>query len=427
MTWRTLKLNPSLKPVIILILGGLVVVAVATLKPAPEPTPVQPPPPVKVAVILAAPSTQSLTVNSQGTVAPRREIDLVAEVSGRITQVDPHFVDGAFVKAHKALVTIDPRDYNVALLRAEAKVADAQQVLATERGRNRQAQREWRDLGNKEANALFLRQPQLAAAQALLQSAQADYEQAQLNLERTNVSVPFDGRIRQTQVDMGQYVTPGTPIASVYDTSVAVIRLPLTDRQIALVDLPLGFDAGNTGAAPDVDSGAGPGPVITTMKKTANPRGPAVSISAIIAGKRYFWQGHIARTEASLDTSTRLYYAIAEVQDPFRVTGNFLNNDQVQAPLIVGLFVEAEIQGRELENVITIPHTALFKRNHIYTLDKQNRVHDKTVTLLHSNGKQAWIRGDLQKGEPIVVGRQSFLSEGIVVSPQIEHKQVAGS
>lgn len=395
--------NISLKPVFVLIVGGLLVLAVATFKPSPKPAPVELPPPVQVPVIMASPATQSLTIKSQGTVTPRREIDLVAEVSGRITHVDQHFVDGAFVEANHPLVTIDPRDYEVALLQAEARIADAQQLLATEKGRTQQAKREWRDLGNKEANALFLRQPQLAAAKAQLQSAQADREQAQINLERTGVSVPFDGRIRQTQVDLGQYVTLGTPIASVYDTSVAEIRLPLTDRQIALVDLPLGLSGGQGKPA---------------SRNEQPETGPAVTIIGIIAGKRYEWQGHITRTEASLDTRSRLYYAIAEVKDPFRVTGNFLKNDEIQAPLIVGLFVEAEIHGRELDNVITVPHQALFKRNHLYTLDNDNRAHERTVTLLHTDGEQAWVRGDLNAGEVIVVGRQNHLSEGVTAAPQ---------
>ena len=151
--------------------------------------------------------------------------------------------------------------------------------------------------------------------------------------------------------------------------------------------------------------------------------GPEVTLIGTIAGKRYTWQGHITRTEASLDTRSRLYYAVAEVKDPFRVTGNFLKNDTIQAPLIVGLFVEAEIQGRELEDVITIPHEALFKRNHLYILDANNRAHEKVVSLLHTDGQQAWIRGDIRKGDAIVVGRQSLLSEGMVVTPQPENDQ----
>ncbi len=384
-------------PLIVLLIGGAVVVAVATLKPAPKPNPIEQEAPPSVSVILANPSSQTLTVNTQGTVAPRREIDLVAEVSGRITKADRHFVNGAFVDAHQELVTIDPRDYQLALIRAKARVADAEQLLATERGRARQAKREWRELGNPEANQLFLRKPQLASAEAQLNSAKADRDKAELDLERTAISVPFQGRVRETLVNLGQYVTPGTRIATVYDTSVAEIRLPLTDRQASLIDLPLGYNNSDGNNA------------------------PVVTLSGLIAGKKHSWQGRITRTDASIDTRTRLYYAVAEVQDPFRGT-----TADGKPPLVVGLFVDAQIRGRELQNVITVPREALFKRNHLYTLDKDNRVVEKQVILLHTDANSAWISGDIQAGEAIVVGKQSYLNEGIVVSPQPIQEMVAG-
>ncbi|MGH1372183.1 MAG: efflux RND transporter periplasmic adaptor subunit [Cellvibrionaceae bacterium] len=388
------KLPTSL---LVLLLGGIAVIGVATLKPAPEPNPVEKRPPPSVSVVLANPSTQTLTVNTQGTVAPRREIDLVAEISGRITRADDDFVNGAFVDADQSLVTIDPRDYQLSLVRAKARVADAEQLLATERGRARQAKREWRELGNSESNQLFLRKPQLASAEAQLNSAKADRDKAGLDLERTNISVPFAGRVRETLVNLGQYVTPGTRIATVYDTSVAEIRLPLTDRQASLIDLPLGFNNNGESSAPQV------------------------SISGVIAGVRHTWQGTITRTDASIDTRTRLYYAVAEVKDPFRG-----NREQGQPPLVVGLFVEAQIMGRELTNVITVPKDALFKRNHIYTLTADNRVVEKQVTLLHSDATSAWISGEITAGEAIVVGKQSYISEGIVVAPQPIQEMVAG-
>lgn len=395
----------SVWPVIILVVGGVLTVAVATLKPDPQPHPPAAPAPLSVQVVHARPATQTLTVYSQGTVAPRREIDLVAEVSGRISAVDPHFVDGGFVVEGQPLITIDPRDYEVAVTRAEAQLADARQLLATEKGRSLQARREWRDLGNADANALFLREPQLAAAEAQARAAEANLEQARINLERTRVSVPFAGRIRQTKVDLGQYVTPGTPVAAVYDTAVAEIRLPLTDRQVALLDLPL------TSAA-DRD-------------RIVDRSGPEVTLLGTIAGRPHRWHGRITRTEASVDTRSRLYYAVAEVDDPFITHGNFLHDDGTAAPLIVGMFVQAEIRGRPLANVVTLPHQALFKRDHIYTVDAQQRVQEKTVEVLHTDGQRAWIRGDLAQGEAIVIGRQSLLSEGLVVAPEVAEPEMS--
>ena len=392
----------------IFIPGLAAVIFVATIKPAPI---AMPPVPVvlpHVVVVYAKPDQHRLKVRSQGTVAPRREIDLVAQVGGRVTEVENTFVDGGFFSEAQALIQIDDRDYSVAHKRAEARVAEAQQVLSTERGRVRQAKREWRDLGNSEANALFLRKPQLAAARASLASAEADLSKAALDLERTRISVPFAGRIRETYVDLGQYVTPGTRIATVYDTGSAEIRLPLSDRQAALVDLPLGFNA-KRGEA---------GELI----------GPRVMIEGVVGTKTYRWEGTITRTDASIDTRSRMYYAVAEVENPFIAA-----TDRSRAvPLIVGLFVEAEIDGRLLHDVVALPRNAVFKRDRIYWLQSKTETSkantgkntytlvEQRVQVLHKTATRIWVKA--RAGESIAVataivsGGQNYLSAGVSVT-----------
>lgn len=379
----------------IVVPGLAAVVLVATIKPAPVAMPQPEPELPTVAVVTAQPSLQRLKVHSQGTVAPRREIDLVAQVGGRVTRVESNFVDGGFFAQEQALIQIDDRDYRFAHKRAEAQVSNAEQLLSTERGRVRQAQREWRDLGNAEANSLFLRKPQLAAAEASLASAQADLSKAALDLERTRITVPFDGRVRETFVDLGQYITPGTRIATVYDTASAEIRLPLSDRQAALVDLPLGFSA------------------------TDKEKGPAVTIKGVIGGNEYSWLGHIARTDASIDTRSRMYYAVAEVDNPF-----ISATDSSRAvPLIVGLFVEADIDGRALDDVIVLPRAAVFKRDKIY-LSRANDQGDNEIVLrrvkvLYKTQDQVWIQAlaadDIPPGSQVVVGQQNYIAPGVLV------------
>ena len=376
----------------ILSIGLVAVVVVATIKPAPVPLPQAEQKLPEVQVVIAEPSTQRVAVHSQGTVAPRREIDLVAQVGGRVTSVNAGFVDGGFFTVGESLIQIDDRDYSFAHTRATAKVSNAEQLLSTERGRVRQAQREWRDLGNAESNALFLRKPQLAAAEASLVSAQADLNKALLDLERTRITVPFTGRIREIFVDLGQYLAPGTRIATVYDTASAEIRLPLSDRQAALVDLPLGFNA------------------------SQEDQGPAVKIKGVIGGQSYFWQGHIARTDASIDTRSRMYYAVAEVNNPFIAATDVSR----AVPLIVGLFVEAKIDGRELDDVIILPRDAVFKRDKIYRLEKnvagEKEVVAEQVEVIFKTTEQIWIRADIAAGTEIVVGKQSYIAPGVVVS-----------
>lgn len=383
----------------ILVPGLAAVIIISTIKPAPVSMPPAPAPLPQVAVVIAEPKTHRLKVDSQGTVTPLREIDLVAQVGGSVTSVHEAFVDGGFFSQNDTLVQIDDRDYVFAHQRAKGRVAEAEQLLSTERGRVRQAKREWRDLGNAEANSLFLRKPQLAAAEAGLVSAKAELGKALVDLERARITVPFTGRVRETFVDVGQYVTPGTRIATVYDTSTAEIRLPLSDRQAALIDLPLGFNA------------------------TPENRGPEVQINGVIGGNTYSWLGHIARTDASIDTRSRMYYAVAEVANPFIAA----TDSSRAVPLIVGLFVEAEIDGRELENVLELPRDAVFKRDKVYVLKRDDstakksaKVVLKTVQVLDKSSEKIWIRAlpnqDILAGTEIVVGQQNYIMPNVLVS-----------
>ncbi|MEM0954490.1 MAG: efflux RND transporter periplasmic adaptor subunit [Pseudomonadota bacterium] len=378
-----------LLPVTIIGLGLVLAVVIITGKPKPEPSPVAKPPPPQVQVLTADPKTVTLTAISQGTVQPRREINVVAQVGGIVVSVSPDFADGGFFDADTVLVQLEDADYRFAALRAEAQVADAAQLVAQEKGRARQAAREWRDLGNNEANELFLRKPQLAAAQSSLAAAKAELEQARLNLKRTAVSVPFNGRIREKLVDVGQYVSPGTLLAKVYDTDVVQVRVPLTDRQVALLDLPLNFQRSSSG------------------------KGAVVSLRARFADREWNWFGEVVRTDASIDIDSRVVYAVVEVPDPFEpdaATG--------RPPLAIGLFVEAEIQGRTLDTVTTLPRSALRNDGTVLLVNNESRLANRAVRVLKTEPRQVWVQG-LQSGENVVIQQPAVAVDGMAVTIRI--------
>lgn len=371
-------------------IGVIFVLFAAKPQPTPRP-PAEEPANVSVAVTEAHPQTLRLSVQAQGTVMPKREIDLVSEVSGRVTRVDSGFVAGGFVKSGQPLLQIDDRNYQAAVLEAQSRVAEAEQRLAEERGRSRQAQREWRDLGEENANNLFLRKPQVAAAEAGLASAQGALSVARLNLERTRITVPFNGRIRQKEVDLGEFVSAGTRLATVYDAEVVEVRLPLTEQQAALIDLPL------------------------TPQNAMGSRPPVpVTIRGSVAGQSQQWEGQLVRTDAFVDADSRLYYAVVEVQRPFAANNA---QGQPQAPLLPGLFVTADIQGRELEQVVKLPREALFERDKLLVLDENNQVAEQKVTVLHKDARHIWVRSDLPELTRVTLEKQSLTPAGTIVDP----------
>jgi RND family efflux transporter MFP subunit len=375
---------------VIVSLGIVIAILLKVLKPSPQPKPQQAALLPVAQVVAAQPQSLSLPVITQGTLAPRREIDLVAEVAGKVVEAAPNFVSGAFFDAGERLVRVDDANYQMAKIRAEAKVADANQLLATEKGRAQQAKREWRDLGNDDANQLFLRQPQLLAAEATLAAAKADLAQSTLDVARTQISAPFAGRIRETYVNLGQYITPGSKIARVFDNQVIEVRLPLTDSQAALLDLTLGFQA----------------------KKE---QGPQVLLTGVVAGQSVHWRGRIARTEASLDTKTRMYHAIAEIHLAEQPAGAI-------AP-VVGLFVDAQIEGKLIDKVIRLPRSALYKQNLLYVLGEKNQIEIMSARVLAKTNTEVWLQASMEAGTRVVVERQGYLKPGVIVEPRMSEEK----
>ena len=374
-------------PVVVLVAGLALSYGLVTGKPEPKARPAVAGSAPLVQVVTAAPADIALSVTTQGTVRPRREVDIVSQVGGRIIEVSDHFSQGSFFLQNEHLVKVEDADYRFALVRARARVADAAQNVAIERGRVRQAAREWRDLGNDEANELFLRKPQLASAEATLRAAEADLGQAELDLQRTAIAAPFEGRISEKYVDLGQYITPGTPIARVYSTDVVEVRLPLTDRQVALLDLPLSY-----------------------QDHSLTAPGASVVLSARFADQQWQWQGEIVRTDASIDIDSRVMYAVVEVREPFAK-----GPQSERPPLAIGLFVEAEITGRNIAQVSVLPRNALRNDGSVLVADAQDRLQVRAVRMLKSSLRQAWVEG-LAEGERVVVSRLPMAIAGMSVT-----------
>jgi RND family efflux transporter MFP subunit len=364
-------------------------------KGGPEPAAIPVAVPPVVEVLQVRPSQQSLTVSTQGTVRPLREINLVSRVAGRVESVADGFAAGGFFAAETPLLNIEDYDYQFAIARAESQVAAARQRVAEEQGRALQAKREWRDLGSEQANALFLREPQLASARAALKAAEADLGAARLDLERTAVSVPFNGRISEKYVDIGQYVTPGTLIAKVYATDVAMVRLPLTDRQVALLELPLNYDNETPETFTDV------------------------VLSARFGNRSWQWLGKIVRTDASIDVDSRVVYAVAEIERPFaREPGS------ERPPLAPGLFVDATISGRQLPAVAALPRTALRNDGNVMVVDGERRARLKPVAMLQRTNEQVWVQG-LEDGDRVIVAESAATVAGMEVTVT-ESTRIAG-
>ncbi|MGD2006621.1 MAG: efflux RND transporter periplasmic adaptor subunit [Cellvibrionales bacterium] len=361
--------------------GLFLAVVLLTGKPAPEiAAPPEPPSPV-VSVVVADPRPESLPVYTQGSVKARRSIRLTAEVAGKVDRTASNFMEGDFFARGDTLLQIEQADYEFAIARARSQVAAAEQRVAEERGRNRQAQREWRELGTDEANALFLREPQLKAAEAALEAAKADLAAAELALSRTKIKAPFDGRIAERKVELGQYVSPGTEVAQIYATDVVDVALPLNDSQIAALNLPL--YAGDALAQP-------------------------VTLSARFGGADWQWSATIRRVDAVVDRQSRVINVIAEVRQPFQP------HPMGRPPLTPGMFVKAEIPTPPRSAIVKLPAAALRSDDSVLVVNDQQRLERQVVNVIRRSEQWAWV-GGLDKGVVVIREQSGLLVAGLKV------------
>ena len=338
--------------------------------------------------MVAKPETVTLDVNVQGEVRPRTDINLTAQVGGRVAELSPAFVDGGEFKKGDMLIKIEDADYRLARTRAQARVAQAEQALRQEQAESDLARRDWEELGNGSAPSdLTLRKPQLAQAQANYESAKADLDEAKLNLDRATIRAPFDGRVRTRIAGLGQFVSPGAQLGRIFATDFAEIRLPLTDGNLATLGLAFAFSETPTNPGPPVTLTAQIGPTVRT------------------------WQGRIARTEGSIDPSTRQIGAIAVVDDPYGAGAD----DGV--PLAIGLFVNARIQGQPFQGAYIIPNTALYGRDTMYVIPENNILEQRTVSIASNTGSEVVVTAGLEVGDRVATSPLRGSSAGDEVTP----------
>ncbi len=336
-----------------------------------------------VRVVEARPQAMPLIVRSQGTVTPRTESELIPEVSGRVVWTSPALVSGGFFAQGDELLRVDRHDYETARARAKASLARAEgeweHAKATlERRENLSRQ------GVASESQLDDARRQARVAEAGLSEARLGLEQAERDLERTRIVAPYSGRVREERVDQGQFLTRGQSIASLYATDYVEVRLPIPDDQLAYLDLPL-FGGADT-------------------------EGPPVTLRARFAGKDQQWTGRIVRTEGEIDTKSRMIHAVARVEEPYQSRDG-------GAPLAVGLFVEAEIEGPLAEGVLRVPRGALRNRDSLLIVDAQNRLQAAPVTLLRLERDDALVRADLPEGTQVCVSQIETFVPGMPVRP----------
>lgn len=383
MNYKTKKLIP------IAIFGGLIIVAFL-IKTNPPEAPQRGAfggPQMVVETTTVSNQSYRVQLQSYGTVQPRTQSMLVAQVSGQIVSINENVRDGGFFEKGDVLGQIDPRDYQADVRISEASLADAKQALAEAEARTNQAKEDWERLGNEgDAPDLVLRVPQLAAASARVSSAESALQKAKLDLERAQIVAPFAGRVLRKLVDVGQVVSPNTQLAEIYATDVVEVRLPIRNRDLGFIDLPESYRFDAISEDDSID----------------------VIIRSDLIGSEA-WDAKLVRTEGAIDESARQLHVIAQIDDPYGPA------NVGRSPLKIGQYVTAEIDGSALQNVLVIPNSTIYQGSYVYVVEDE-LLRRKDVVIAWQNDNDAIIKDGLADGDQLVVTPLGQVTSGIRVS-----------
>lgn len=367
-----------------------VIVAYGLVRTSPVPVQVEPDEVATSIRVLAAERLRvRLEVVSQGSVVPQTQSELIPEVNGRVRWVSPNLVAGGLFEKDTVLLRLDDRDHRSAVAKGQAALSRAR---AEEELARFELQRR-RELVKKKLtsqSSLESVQRNHRIAEAALQDARISLEQAQRDLWRTEIRAPYDGLVRTERVDVGQYVSRGQSIASIYASDSVEVRIPVADRQLAYLDLPLGHRG-------EIDRALA----------------PDVTLFTDYGGKHYEWRGKLVRTEAEIDSRSRMVTAVVRVR----------SEDNLEQPeLPIGLFVNASIQGSWAEGVIILPRAALRNQNQVLIVDSDNRLRYRNIQILRFENDNILVSAGLEDGDIVNISPIQTVIDGMQVNPILTNR-----
>jgi len=376
--------------VAVLLLGVLIASLLVIFKPQAERKSVDIKSP-HVDVMEAKSKWQAISVSSQGRVTAARRIDLSAEVNGRIIKLADNFRDGAYFQKGDVLLKVDPREYQLAVVRAEAQVAAAEQNLIRVEAEAAQAKKDLSRLSVVSKNKISryaLREPQLKEAQAKLKAARADLALAQLKLEKTSIRAPFSGRVIKKKVSLGQYVVAATQLAEFYDDLLLQVKLPVRLQQLGLLfgkDNPQEISATN---------------------------GLTIALKLAVSGSTGIWKASVQQLDSVIDKDNQLINLLAEIKQ---------NRGHAESMVLLpGAFVQAEISSAVQQHVFILPRQVLRSNNELWLLNNNNQLNKVHVDVVYKSEANVFVSAGITDGQKIITSSIDSPIEGMKLEGSME-------
>ena len=348
--------------------------------------------PVAVRVAEVQRESVQLTVESQGKVQAARTANLSAPVAGPVAWISPAMEAGGFVEEGQTLLRLDTSDFETARLRSRAAL---QQAQAESQHADSELERIEELAKDRLTSESQLQDARRAAEvnRARLADAEASFRQAELDLERSEIKAPFAAIVETREVELGQYVNRAQSIAVLYGADEVEVRVPLAIRQLGFLDIPLG----------------------TRGELTGN-EAPDVTLTGFYGGEEHHWQGKLVRTEATINPNSNTVQTIIRVRQPTSID-KLSPVGAHNIPLPIGLFVQANIVGKRVNDIIALPRSVIRNNNQVLVVDRENKMYFRDVEIYRLEEERVLISAGLLPGEVICISPIQAVVDGMSVQP----------
>lgn len=331
------------------------------------------------------PKTQRVTIKAMGTVVPAKELTLKSRVSGEIVRVHPEFTEGGLLRKGEQILQIDETDYRLIKAQKQSAVVDANFAFKLELGRQDVAQREWKLLnGNNSApeadSELALRKPHLEKAQSDLTAARSDLEAAQIQLARTKIVAPFNAVIRSVHVEKGSMAAVQENLATLVGTDDYWVQVSIPVDRLKWIDIP--NDYKYIGAEAQITY-----------------HGDAVR------------RGRVIKLLSDLEEQGRMARLVVSIRDPLGIEAS----SEKKPAMLIGEYVRAEIQGRQIEDAYPIPRSALRDNTHIWLADADGKLEIRKVQTIWRDSDMVLIKNGLTPGAQLIISDLATPISGMAV------------
>ena len=373
-------------PFFILVLAGGIAYSLVKTAPVPERKPK-----AKLArlveTIEVVLGTYSVPIEAWGDVRPARQITLRSQVGGAIIEVSPELVpSGRFAKGD-IILRVDPSDYALAVRQRRTDLEKARADLLLEQGNQVVAKQEFDLLGegiSEREKALVLRLPQLQSSQANVEAAKAALESAKLSLARTVLRAPFDSTVLQRHVDLGMYITTSTDIVTLVGTDEYWVEVSVAPSQLRWIKLPQTED---------------------------DPASAVKLYQDTVWGKTTFREGRVIRLLTDLESEGRMARVLVSIKDPLNVHATGPQGPKV----LLGTYLRAEIQGRDLEQVAKVDRHLIHDQDTVWLLKDDNTLEIRDVNILYRGPEDVLVAQSLREGERLIVNDIPSPTEGMAL------------